>query len=110
MALHSPNVIDYISVHEASNTVVLHLVDADDWSSVTEHLLALQTKLEAYLNFIVEDQILEAYPLAIGRPVLICWITRFVVPEAAMTFLAQVQSLAATHNIGIEHLHLPEAN
>jgi hypothetical protein len=71
MALEKSEVIDAVGLEQATDIVVLTLVDGWDWRDKKAHLVALQLKLNAYFDFIEGSLLLRAYPIAVGRKVRI---------------------------------------
>ena len=72
MSIDQTNVVDAIGVDNATGDVVLTIADHLEWTgSDNEHLLLLQEKLNTYLSFVESGELLEAYPDAKGRTVLI---------------------------------------
>ena len=82
---------------------MLTVFDAWDWDDQERHLLALQAKLNAYLGFVESGQIYENYPAAAGKALRIDIVTRYPVPEAALSFLEQAATVASRLNITITH-------
>lgn len=68
MGVEQTTVIDFIGIDPASGAVCLTIADALDWDP--DHLRLLQDKLNAYLAFVESGELLWAYPLAAGRPVV----------------------------------------
>ena len=70
MAVDDPKTIDIISI---APTGEVHLTVSDhlEWERNPEHLSILQDKLNIYLAFIESGEIVEKYPEAKDRPVVI---------------------------------------
>ena len=70
MTVDNERVIDIVSVTPQGE---IHLTIADhlEWDEKHEHALILQKKLNAYLAYIESGEILERYPDAKQRPILI---------------------------------------
>jgi hypothetical protein len=103
MSLDNLGVVDAVSTEKDSGTIVLTIFDAWDWDDQREHLLALQAKLNAYFGFVESGQIFEAYPSAVGRTLRIDVISRYPVPDIALTFLEEAAAAASQLNIAITH-------
>jgi len=91
MPLDDTKVVDYVGIEDATGKVILTIADAWDWEDVHAHLVALQAKLNAYIAFMEEGELVEAYPQAVGREVAIDVITKFPMhPKGAelLTFAA----------------------
>ncbi len=81
MAVDNPDVIDIVSV-EQSGCVVLTISDHLEWLDSTSHQQLLQLKINRYLAFVESGEILDSYPRAAGRDVIIRVVTQFR-PDAA---------------------------
>lgn len=66
MSLDQLDKIDIISTNPKGE-VVLHIADHLEWTLQKDHILLLQDKINAYLQFIESGQILEEYPTAIDK-------------------------------------------
>lgn len=62
-------VIDLLAFHQASDEVVLTMVETRPWAPGSPQLYQLQEKLNAYLSFILDGEMLEAYPQFAQKPV-----------------------------------------
>lgn len=89
MTLENPKVIDAISFEQASDTVVLSLVDEMDWTDFAEHISALQNKLNYYIEFVESQQIYADYPLANGRRLRIDIYPQYDYPQSLVAKLNQ---------------------
>jgi hypothetical protein len=108
MALDKSHVIDAAGVEKDTGCVVLTIADHWSWDDQKNHLLALQEKLNAYFNFIESGEILEAYPDAAGRPIVIDVIGRFPIPEIGIDFLERASAVAADLGVTIRNHHYPD--
>jgi hypothetical protein len=103
MSLDNLEVVDTVGTESDSGTIVLTIFDAWDWDNQRRHLLALQTKLNAYFGFVESGQIYEAYPSAVGRALRIDVIFRYPAPDIALTLLEKAATVASHLNIAITH-------
>jgi hypothetical protein len=103
MSLDNLEVVDTVGTESDSGMIVLSIFDAWDWDDQGRHLLALQTKLNAYFGFVESGQIYEAYPSAVGKALRIDVITRYPVPDIALTLLEKAAAVASQLNITITH-------
>lgn len=99
MAVDLPDVVDAISLHAPTDRIVLSLIDAWDWTDTPVHVRALQAKLEAYINFVVDKQLVEVYPLAIGRQVVIEVWTKYAMSSAGEALLSAASQVCIVHSI-----------
>ncbi|MBK1707435.1 DUF6572 domain-containing protein [Halochromatium glycolicum] len=94
MSIEQTDVVDFVSVNEAANEVVLTISDHLEWDGDTkEHLLLLQEKINSYLRFIESGELLESYPKANGRNAVINIIGKYPLNEEAKGFINQVKSI-----------------
>ncbi len=103
MSLDNLKIIDALGVEVSSGHIVLTIIDAWDWADELDHLIALQEKINTYLNFIESDQIYEDYPDANGQPLRIDLITKFPLPEIAIEFLERASEIAAVLNVTVTY-------
>jgi hypothetical protein len=103
VSLDNPEVIDAVGTERDSGTVVLSLFDAWDWDDERAHLTALRAKLNAYFGFVESGQIYEAYPAAAGKPLRIDIVSRYPMPDAALTLLENATTAASQLDITITH-------
>ena len=107
MTLDKTGVVDAIGIESDSGKVVLTVADSWDWADEKTHLLALQDKLNAYLQYIEEGELLRSYPDAIGRKTVIDVICRYPVPLIGREFLKRAQGAGAELEIEIRSRFVP---
>jgi hypothetical protein len=87
MAIDQTAKIDAIGVDWRSGGVVLTISDHLPWTNVTDgHLELLREKLNAYLAFIESGQLIEVYPDAAGRQVVINVVGKYDLSASASEF------------------------
>ena len=87
MSIKQTNVVDFIGIDNTTGDVVLTISDHLMWpESDNEHFLLLQEKLNTYLSFIESGELLETYPNAEGRAVLIEVVCKYPLGEKAKLF------------------------
>lgn len=89
------------------NRLILTITDSWDWSDERQHLLALQDKLNSYLDFIESGQIFEEYPNAKGRKLVIDVVTRFPLPEIGVQFLEKANQACADLGVKARNTYYP---
>lgn len=99
MSLDNTDVIDAAGLEMSSGAVVLTIVDSWEWSDVGGHLVALQNKLNAYLEFVESRQIEDSYPLAVGRSIVIDVVNKYSPPQSVVEFLDAASKIASLHGI-----------
>ncbi|MDR9771119.1 DUF6572 domain-containing protein [Rhizobium hidalgonense] len=103
MALDQTTVVDAIGVDNATGEVVLTITDHLEWTGRdSEHLLLLKEKLNAYLSFVEIGEMLETYPDAKGRAVLIDVVCKFPPDEQAQGFYNQLSQVVESAGIKLQ--------
>jgi len=103
MSLDNLEAVDAVGTEAEDGTVVLSIIDSWDWMDEQRHLRALQDKLNAYFGFVESGQLYEAYPNANGRPLRIDVVSKFSLPQAALTFLEKASAVAAQLKVTVTH-------
>jgi hypothetical protein len=92
MSLEQLDKIDIIST-DKQGEVVLHIADHYDWDSEKEHILMLQDKINAYLQFIESGQILEEYPSATNNTITIEIVFKHEPPESSLIYIKRFKEI-----------------
>lgn len=85
MSIHQTDIIDIIST-TPDGKVILTISDYHPWNE-TWHLQLLQDKINAYLQFIESGQILDHYPTAVSRELVIQIVMKYKPTAEALSFL-----------------------
>ncbi len=88
MSIDQLNKNDVIST-TPDDKVMLTISDHHAWDDEGKHLLQLQDKLNAYLQFIESGQILEDYPGAKNKEFIISLAVKYIPNENALLFLSR---------------------
>ena len=86
MSIEQIDKIDFIST-TSEGKVELTISDHLEWDAENNHMLILQNKLNAYLDFAQNGQILEDYPSAEDKGIIISVVMKYAPKEVALTFL-----------------------
>ncbi len=62
-------VIDFLGFDQTSGEVLLTMVELRPWTPGSPQLFQLQEKLNAYLSFILDGEMLDSYPQFAQKPV-----------------------------------------
>ncbi|MFS2174731.1 DUF6572 domain-containing protein [Rhizobium pisi] len=104
MSLDQTNVVDAIGVDDATGELVLTITDHLEWTgNDNEHFLLLQEKLKTYLGFVESGEILETYPDAKGRAVLIDVVCKYPPSQQAQGFYNQVAQIVEDTGMKLRH-------
>lgn len=106
MSITETKVIDIIAVPEwEPDNVVLVITDHLQWGDKAEqheHLLLLQEKINTYIAFIENGELLESYPQAIGKNPKIRINGLYVLPEQGESFIDRVTEVLKGAGIAVE--------
>ena len=112
MSVDNPNVVDFISIELDTGKAVLTIADHLPWDEDSdEHLESLREKLNTYLQFIKCGELLETYPKAKDRDVIINVAGKFPLTEEAAEFYRNAGSITDRMGIALRfELLKPSAN
>jgi len=106
MAIDKLDVIDFI--HLDDEYVVLTIADAMDWVDEHQHLYMLQEKVNRYLEFVESGQIVENYPLCVGKKVMISVKSLYNYPKRAVILCQKIEKILNKNNYSFEYGILEE--
>ena len=101
MSIDQTDVIDSIGIDNLTGTIVLSISDHLEWDN--KHLLLLQEKLNTYVGFIESKEILDTYPDARDRDVLIDVICKYLPDQNAKVFLTNVNHIVKKAGINFSY-------
>lgn len=104
MTVENARIIDAVGTDKFDKSVVLTIIDHLDWSNEYEHLLFIQDKVNAYLEFIQSGQIYISYPDAAGRKIKLSLVSKFELPDSAIKLLEQIAKVCAQIGVTIVHI------
>ncbi|MBM9546984.1 hypothetical protein JWG40_08145 [Leptospira sp. 201903074] len=81
MSIVESNKVDLIGDDIENNLVCLGISDHLDWNDVGSHLRILEAKINAYLEFIENGQLIEERPDALGKAIKIELLIQHDVPD-----------------------------
>lgn len=90
MSVEQIDKIDFIST-TPEGKVELTISDHLEWNAEKNHLLILQNKINAYLDFVKSGQILENYPSAENKEISISVVMKYLPEKDALIFLNQCE-------------------
>lgn len=109
MGLENLDVIDAAGLEASTGTVVLSILDSQDWMDERGHLLALQAKMNSYFGFIESGQIYEDYPDAKMSKLRIDVIGRYPLPPTATRLIEKANEVATALSIEVVAKILPSS-
>lgn len=107
MSIEKTDIIDALSI-DSSDEVVLTISDHLSWEEEQSHLMLLQSKINAYLNFIESGGIYEQYPPAKGRHLKIGIAFKFLPKESGIDFLKKVRFLCLSSGYDLYYYQLDD--
>ncbi|MGH0031562.1 MAG: DUF6572 domain-containing protein [Myxococcota bacterium] len=69
--VHNPRVVDLITVDDATDEVVLVMLEERPWDTDAEQLRQLEAKFNAYLEYVLGGHMTKQYPDYADKPVRI---------------------------------------
>lgn len=98
MSIEQSDKIDFISTTKLGK-VQLTISDHLEWNDEEIHLLILQKKINAYLDFIQNDQIYKDYPNAKNRELKISVAMKYEPTENSLKTLENFKNFIAEQGI-----------
>ena len=106
MSVDQTNVVDAIGLDNQSGELVLTISDHLVWGDAkSEHFFLLQEKLNKYLSFVEGGEILEAYPDAAGRKVVIDVVCKYQVNDVASIFFSKAKAIIDMAGMELRYRH-----
>lgn len=108
MTVEITGVIDIITVDSSTDDVVLVISDHLPFEGNDEHLFVLQEKINTYLSFVESGEMLESFPTAKGRPIVITVICKFAPSHLAKKFFEKVEAIVREAGFSFSYQVTPE--
>jgi hypothetical protein len=102
VSIEQLDVVDIVSIDKTGH-VVLTISDHLDWSNTVAHQTALQAKFNKYLAFVESGEILERYPDAKGRPVVIKVVFKHRPDQEGWRFLTRARDVIESAGFSLRH-------
>ena len=94
MAIDQINTVDAIGIDKITGDLVLTITDHLEWTVLEkDHLYLLQEKLNKYLSFVESGEILDAYPDAEGKNIVIEVVCKYAPSNVAQNFLLKAATV-----------------
>ena len=93
MSVEQTDMVDIVSINRETGHVVLTISDHLDWSDSLGHQAILQKKLNTYMAFVENGEILVQYPQAKGRPVAFRVVFRVPPDDSGQAFVAKAREV-----------------
>lgn len=92
MSIEQTDKIDIISPGK-NNKIVLTITDNLEWDDEGTHAGLMEEKINAYLHFIESGQLIDEYPGAKDKKIVINIVMRFAPNEEGLDFLEDCQEI-----------------
>jgi hypothetical protein len=106
--LENPGVLDAFAHDTRTDKLVLAMYELRPWSGEEFQLLQLQEKLNAYLSFILDGELSEAFPEFAAKPVEIQLRTVHEPDAKAYDLIGRVREQLALQQITFEVIRIDE--
>lgn len=107
MSLENSNTVDALGIEKETGSAVLTIADAWDWEDERKHLIALQAKLNAYLNFIESGQLVESLPSSESLVVVIDVLFKYPIAKSGIDLLNRAAAVSTDLRVQIRYRHEP---
>lgn len=107
--LENPGVLDAFAHDTRADKLVLAMYELRPWSGEDLQLLQLQEKLNAYLSFILDGELEDAFPHLAAKPVEIQLRSAHEPDPRAVDFICRIREQLALQQITFEIVRLDEA-
>src|SRR5262245_45712086 len=91
MYITDSSTVDELGIDKETSEDVLTISDHLDWNDESGHLLALENKINAYLSFIENGQLVESSPDGLERQAKILLIHKFQPTDRAVQILEKLK-------------------
>jgi hypothetical protein len=107
--LENPGVLDAFAHDTRADKLVLAMYETRAWLGEDAQLMQLQEKLNAYLSFILDGEMAEAFPQFAGKPVEIQLRTVHEPEERASDLIRRIREQLGFQQIGFEVIQIDAA-
>ena len=107
MTIAEAEKVDAIGQDKDTLEIVLSVFDHLPWDDERTHIMALEGKLNSYLEFVEGGQIFEVYPAAKTNAVRIDVLTKYPMPELGRKYIERANVVAAQLGIVIRQVYRP---
>lgn len=102
--IQHPGVIDLVSLSRDGRVCNLWISEFRKWSGSRRELASLQEKVNNYISFALDGQMVSLYPQSAGKAVSIVLHTSPPIPASVDGFVGRLRDAVREHGIGFELL------
>ena len=100
--LEHTNVIDVIAHDAKTDVVTLVMRESRDWDGSEKQVFQLQEKINAYLSFALDGEMIEAYPAFVGKEIRLMLETATAPDARTLEFIGIVREQISYQGITFE--------
>jgi hypothetical protein len=97
--LENPTVLDAMALDSATDKVILAMYETREWTGGEEQLAQLENKVNAYLSFILDGEMTEAFPQLRDKAVEIQLRTTHLPDDSAANLIVRIREQLAFQKI-----------
>jgi hypothetical protein len=106
MTVEDIDKVDRLAFNRTNGDVLLVISDHLDWDeNEGEHLLALQGKLNTYLEFVESGQLYAKYPRAIGKKIIFFVVGKFPLSDEASKLYRLAGKAIQDYGYSLQFVH-----
>jgi hypothetical protein len=106
MTVEDIDKVDRLAFNRNNGDALLVISDHLDWDeNEGEHLLVLQGKLNAYLEFVESGQLYIKHPRAIGKKIIFYVVGKFPLSEEASKFYRLARKAIQDYGYSLQFVH-----
>jgi len=105
--LQNPGVLDAIAHDTRTDKLVLAMYESRPWLGEVDQLRQLEEKLNAYLSFVLDGEMAEAFPQLAEKPLEIQLRTVHEPEEKASDLIRRIREQLSFQNIDFEVIQIP---
>jgi hypothetical protein len=107
--LENPGVLDAFAHDTRADKLVLAMYETRPWQGEDRQLLQLQEKLNAYLSFVLDGELADAFPQLVGKPLEIQLRTLHEPEERAWELIGRIREQLGFQQITFDVIQINDA-
>ncbi len=107
--LENPGVLDAFAHDTREDKLVLAMYETRPWQGEERQLLQLQEKLNAYLSFVLDGELADAFPQLAGKPLEIQLRTIHEPGERAWELISRIREQLGFQQIKFDVIQITDA-
>ncbi len=107
--LENPGVLDAFAHDTREDKLVLAMYETRPWQGEDRQLLQLQEKLNAYLSFVLDGELADAFPQLVGKPLEIQLRTVHEPEERGWELIGRIREQLGFQQIKFDVIQITDA-